>query len=236
MIDKYKSRQRMYYLQYQHGLTIEDYNGILAHQNNGCAICSESKELVVDHCHDKQYVRGLLCQRCNIGLGYFYDKPELVRTALDYLINPSTKKLGIVAAAKPRMEKKNWKIPPSPKDWGLKDCLCCDTKIPNKANRKYCSFKCQSKVAAVKRFPPKDPIHCPVCSVIFTPLQNQHKCCSRKCWLENHRHPHQLQYTCQHCSSRYKPYRYSQKFCSSQCCSQSREILRLAKQSRQETP
>lgn len=42
-------------------------------------------ELVVDHCHKSKQIRGLVCHRCNVGLGYFRDDPELLRAAAAYL-------------------------------------------------------------------------------------------------------------------------------------------------------
>lgn len=70
----------------RYGLTIDDYNGILSKQNNCCAICKRPGiDLVVDHCHNTGIVRGLLCQRCNTGLGKFEDDQALLRNALTYL-------------------------------------------------------------------------------------------------------------------------------------------------------
>lgn len=56
-----------------------------------CDICGKhesvlNKALSVDHCHNTSFVRGILCQRCNIGLGMFDDDPRLLRAAADYLI------------------------------------------------------------------------------------------------------------------------------------------------------
>lgn len=42
-------------------------------------------DLSVDHCHKTGVNRGLLCSSCNIGLGYFKDSPETLRSAADYL-------------------------------------------------------------------------------------------------------------------------------------------------------
>jgi len=53
-----------------------------------CMLCGQSPEnsrLCVDHCHADGRVRGLLCNRCNTGLGYFLDDPELFDKAAAYL-------------------------------------------------------------------------------------------------------------------------------------------------------
>lgn len=59
-------------LKYKYKITLNKYNRILSDQDNRCAICQE--ELIkscLDHCHKTNKVRGILCQHCNSGLGYF---------------------------------------------------------------------------------------------------------------------------------------------------------------------
>jgi hypothetical protein len=51
-----------------------------------CQICEDSPaSLHLDHCHATNKVRGMLCQPCNLGLGYYKDNPTLLRKAADYL-------------------------------------------------------------------------------------------------------------------------------------------------------
>lgn len=70
-----------------YGLTPERYAEMLLSQNGRCAICKQEsdKKLVVDHDHKTGAVRGLLCVRCNLGLGYIEKSSEpqavLVRMA-----------------------------------------------------------------------------------------------------------------------------------------------------------
>lgn len=76
------------YLKRAYGITHDDYAEMLEEQGYGCAICGgtdESRRLAVDHCHETQRVRGLLCGRCNRGLGHFGDDPELMHRAVEYL-------------------------------------------------------------------------------------------------------------------------------------------------------
>jgi transcription elongation factor Elf1 len=51
-----------------------------------CTICGSEEKLVVDHDHESQVIRGLLCNHCNRGLGHFKDNPELLEYAKIYLL------------------------------------------------------------------------------------------------------------------------------------------------------
>jgi hypothetical protein len=72
-----------------YGLTPETYADMLAGQGGRCAICgsppSPSRSLHVDHDHESDEVRSLLCGRCNTGLGSFRDEPDLLAVAQAYL-------------------------------------------------------------------------------------------------------------------------------------------------------
>ena len=50
-----------------------------------CAICGDDGNLVVDHDHTTNKVRGRLCQKCNKGLGFFEDDPTKLYRAIEYL-------------------------------------------------------------------------------------------------------------------------------------------------------
>lgn len=72
----------------RHGLTPELYQTLLQSQGGVCAICSSppgEQHLYVDHCHASGRVRGLLCPRCNHGLGHFKDSTERLYAAVRYL-------------------------------------------------------------------------------------------------------------------------------------------------------
>ena len=51
----------------------------------GCKICGKVTKLVCDHDHKTDQFRGWICGKCNRGLGYFNDDPNLISKALDYL-------------------------------------------------------------------------------------------------------------------------------------------------------
>lgn len=72
------------------GLTPQEYNTLLDLQGGGCAICGlkpgeQKRRLNVDHDHETGEVRGILCSRCNSGLGVFGDNEEGLLKALEYL-------------------------------------------------------------------------------------------------------------------------------------------------------
>lgn len=78
--------QRRYQLK-QYGITENDYQKMLAEQKGVCKICGveETVNLSVDHCHTTGTVRGLLCKKCNVGIGYFKDNPDTLAKAIEYL-------------------------------------------------------------------------------------------------------------------------------------------------------
>lgn len=69
-------------------LTMDQYQARYEAQNESCKICgTPALRLHVDHCHDSNRIRGLLCKQCNLGLGHFRDRPEILRAAASYLEN-----------------------------------------------------------------------------------------------------------------------------------------------------
>lgn len=78
------------------GLTLDGYQSMLESQGGVCFICKKPekatdprsgkvKDLAVDHCHQTNKIRGLLCSNCNRGIGLFCDDPSLLQSAIDYL-------------------------------------------------------------------------------------------------------------------------------------------------------
>jgi len=77
-----------------YGITWNDYEQMLDEQNGVCAICGSEnksgKKLYVDHDHYTGKVRGLLCVKCNGGLGFFNDDINIIESARRYIINANT--------------------------------------------------------------------------------------------------------------------------------------------------
>jgi hypothetical protein len=85
---KFQEKQKSYNLKYRFGISIEEYKELVTKQENKCAICGvvqTNRKLAVDHCHDSEAIRGLLCTNCNIGLGFFKDNEERLLKAVKYL-------------------------------------------------------------------------------------------------------------------------------------------------------
>lgn len=82
-------RHRGYYLKKAYGLTVAQYDEMVAACGGKCAVCGriprERERLHVDHNHTTGKVRGLLCNQCNAGIGLLGDAPEGLRRAIEYL-------------------------------------------------------------------------------------------------------------------------------------------------------
>src|SRR5262245_33599871 len=82
-----RKRQRKSHLKYEHGLTLTEYDALLARQNGVCAICKQASDrpLFVDHCHVTGTIRALLCYRCNSAIGFCWDDPAITGALAAYL-------------------------------------------------------------------------------------------------------------------------------------------------------
>ncbi len=72
-----------------YGITPHDYTLMLERQGHRCVICRDEFESTktrhIDHCHETGVVRGILCSRCNHGLGFFRDNIDNLLRAVSYL-------------------------------------------------------------------------------------------------------------------------------------------------------
>lgn len=74
-------------LKTKYGITINEFEAFQKAQKNQCRICQKhfDKTPTVDHCHRTGAIRGLLCGRCNTGLGMFSDSLKSLASAMKYL-------------------------------------------------------------------------------------------------------------------------------------------------------
>ncbi len=79
--------------QQNYGITLDQYNWLLACQNGVCAICGRPETkimrgkvapLSIDHCHKTTRIRALLCHKCNLAFGYMREDPEQIKKLLKY--------------------------------------------------------------------------------------------------------------------------------------------------------
>ena len=87
-----KDKIRAYFRQRTYGITPDEYEQKVESQQGGCAICGEIPSgtgnhsmLHVDHDHDTNEVRDLLCGNCNLAVGHVRESPEIARKVADYL-------------------------------------------------------------------------------------------------------------------------------------------------------
>lgn len=85
--DKLAAAKRRYHLKHDFGLSITAYEELLLAQKGLCAVCRHRppKSLAVDHCHTTGKIRGLLCVKCNRGIGLFVDNAALLERAAMYI-------------------------------------------------------------------------------------------------------------------------------------------------------
>lgn len=89
--EKRSLQSRFKTIERKYGLSKEGYLGMVEKQNNQCKICGLNGGdnlwgyLYVDHCHETQTIRGLLCHNCNWLLGTAKDSIEILTNAIAYL-------------------------------------------------------------------------------------------------------------------------------------------------------
>lgn len=79
----YKRREHMLKA---YGITLEQYEELVLAQDEKCALCFTPCDLLqVDHDHITGHIRGLLCGKCNRGLGLLEDDVAGLLRAVEYL-------------------------------------------------------------------------------------------------------------------------------------------------------
>lgn len=68
-----------------YGLSEVEFLRMQESHEGRCGACGDVADLVIDHDHETGVVRGLLCNPCNKGLGFFRDDPARLRAGIEYL-------------------------------------------------------------------------------------------------------------------------------------------------------
>lgn len=106
---KYPDRQKDTVLKKTYGISIEQYRDLIAAQNGCCAVCKKPETLIkkgkllllcVDHDHETNAVRGLLCNLCNRAIGLFCDEPDNLEAGAAYLRKHREQRSNVVALHK----------------------------------------------------------------------------------------------------------------------------------------
>lgn len=102
--DKVKTLARARTLQQKYGITPADYDLMLDFQGRRCACCRSERAggphgvFAVDHDHETNVVRGLLCFRCNTMIGRAEENPDILTMGAAYLRRHGKLGLGISGA------------------------------------------------------------------------------------------------------------------------------------------
>lgn len=85
-------KQRSARLVREYGVTLEEYEVMVAKQGGVCWICRQPPDgrgkypvLCLDHDHTTGQLRGLLCHQCNRGIGFWRDDADMMARAVKYL-------------------------------------------------------------------------------------------------------------------------------------------------------
>jgi hypothetical protein len=75
---------------HRYGITQADYDRMFEEQGGKCAICGvhqsqQKRRLYVDHDHETNKVRALLCHKCNFMIGWARDNPLILTLATSYV-------------------------------------------------------------------------------------------------------------------------------------------------------
>ena len=88
-----KDYHRNWHYKKKYGLSFEDIQKIWEKCQGICEICRvktifkdrKSNGFALDHKHNTKKIRGVLCQRCNLGIGLFKDSIKFLESAKKYL-------------------------------------------------------------------------------------------------------------------------------------------------------
>lgn len=83
-----KKHGKKYRLRHNYSITPGEHESMYARQNGCCGICGQQvkyEDVQTDHDHATGKVRGLLCHRCNLMVGYVENTPELVSPILRWI-------------------------------------------------------------------------------------------------------------------------------------------------------
>lgn len=88
-LSNHKEEYRTQYVLRVYKLPREDFDTLLKNQGGSCAICGSldwgGRTPHIDHDHKSGKVRGILCQSCNLAVGFVRNSPEIATAMAKYL-------------------------------------------------------------------------------------------------------------------------------------------------------
>jgi hypothetical protein len=90
-INRVEGYMKSYLMKRSYGILPHQFESMMKNQDYKCAICgihkdNYKKEFAIDHCHNTNKIRGLLCTNCNTGIGMLQDNIEILNSAIKYLL------------------------------------------------------------------------------------------------------------------------------------------------------
>ena len=73
------------YMWRKFNLSEAEYQQLMKHNN--CQVCGRdiTNKKCIDHCHNKEKIRGVLCNNCNTALGLVGDNVQILSKLIQYL-------------------------------------------------------------------------------------------------------------------------------------------------------
>lgn len=143
--EKYLRKSVGYALRSRYGVTDHQVAELAAFQKGVCSICGAPPDttrkrggLHVDHDHTTGSVRGLLCEPCNLGLGFFKDSPERLTAAIRYLGSPPAQQVQFTEPL-PRPSEVRSRRNPEKQTLLKLTCLHCRRAFKRKAQAEFAS-------------------------------------------------------------------------------------------------
>ncbi len=85
--DKERLCDRNWYLKHSYKISHEIFVKMVEYRKGRCDICGvyHGEKLCVDHDKVTGMIAGLLCKRCNTGIGMLYEDPIVLQKAIEYV-------------------------------------------------------------------------------------------------------------------------------------------------------
>jgi hypothetical protein len=87
-----KEKRFQYTIKHKYGITVEEYEAWYIVQRGRCYICDKPfvegdtwRKICIDHNHKTGEMRSLLCKKCNLGLSFFDEDPDILTRAALYI-------------------------------------------------------------------------------------------------------------------------------------------------------